>query len=176
MANISDLVPGPGERHVVFGGTRAGKSALQDWSIRSVQYHRPEAMQILVDTKPRFRAETEKGLRPGWRRNAAYRYGSWSKGPVLPNSVVVDIWNDKPFAGTFTKPGEIVILQSGEASDWRRMLQLLNAFVKANFHGRERRIIVDECLDFTSATRGELIRKMTCSIVPPALAANGTSA
>jgi hypothetical protein len=146
--HIRELVPDPGERHAIIGGTRAGKSALQDWSIREIQATRPQAMQILVDTKPRFRAETEKHLRPKWRRDASYRYSSWSKGPVVPNSVVVDIWDDKPFAGTFERPGEIVILQSGEADDWKRILALLDGFVKANLKGRERRIIVDEALDF----------------------------
>lgn len=146
--HISELVPQPGERHGIFGGTRAGKSGFQDWTMREIQASRPDAMQVLVDTKPRFRAETEKGLRPAWRRDAAHRYTSWAKGPVLPNSVAVDIWNDKPFAGTFQRPGEIVILQSGEVADWKRILVLLDAFVKANISGRERRIIVDECLDF----------------------------
>jgi hypothetical protein len=157
--HISDLVPQPGERHAVFGGTRAGKSGFQDWSLREIQASRPDAMQILIDTKPRFRAETEKGLRPQWRHDASHRYQSWAKGPVVPNSVVVDIWNDKPFAGTFQRPGEVVILQSGEAADWKRILTLLDAFVKANINGRERRIIVDECLDFMSVTPGLSIQR-----------------
>lgn len=167
MPHISDLVPEPGERHAIFGGTRAGKSAFQDWSLREIQATRPDAMQILVDTKPRFRAETEKGLRPNWRKSASHRYNDWSAGPVVPNSVAVDLWSDRPFAGTFSNPGEIVILQSGEEKDWRRILDLLDGFVKANVHGRERRLVVDECLDFTSATLGELIpRKMYFSVLP----------
>jgi hypothetical protein len=174
MAHISELVPGPGERHGLFGGTRAGKSAFQDWCLREVQRARPDAMQILVDTKPRFRAETEKGLRPGWRKNAAHRYSSWSAGPVVPNSVVVDLWSDKPFRGLFQTPGEIAILQSGEEADWKRMLQLLDGFVKANISGRERRMTVDECLDFTSGTRIPLIPRMTCFTVLRVPEGNGT--
>lgn len=173
--HIADLAPQPGERHAIFGGTRAGKSAFQDWSLRYIQHTRPEAMQVLVDTKPRFRAETEKGLRPKWRRDASHRYSDWSKGPIVPNSVVVDIWNDKPFAGTFQKPGEIVILQSGEESDWKRILALLDVFVKANVHGRERRLIVDECLDFTSAIHGVLTLKKMYSSARLVLAGSGIS-
>lgn len=173
--HISELIPGPGERHAVFGGTRAGKSAYQDFSMREVQDSRPDAMQILIDTKPRFRAESEKGLRPRWRHDASHRYQSWAKGPVVPNSVVVDIWDSKPFSGTFERPGEIVILQSGDAADWKRMLTLLDGFVKANINGRERRIIVDECLDFTRGTHGGLIPKMTFCYALLERAASGTS-
>lgn len=175
MPHIADLTPGPGERHGIFGGTRAGKSAFQDMSLRHIQATRPEAMQILVDTKPRFRAEYEKGLRPNWRKSAAHRYTDWSKGPIVPNSVVVDLRSDRPFAGTFNEPGEIVILQSGEGADWRRILELLDGFVKANVGGRERRIVVDECLDFTSAILGESTPRMTFSFAPLELEANGTS-
>lgn len=166
MPHISDLVPEPGERHAIFGGTRAGKSAFQDWSLREIQRTRPDAMQILVDTKPRFRAETQKGLRPNWRKSASHRYNDWSAGPIVPNSVVVDLWSDRPFSGTFSNPGEIVILQSGEEKDWRRILDLLDGFVKANVGGRERRLVVDECLDFTNATLGELIPRKMFSFVP----------
>lgn len=159
--HIDELAPDSGERHAIFGGTRSGKSSFQDWSLRSIQERRPEAMQILVDTKPRFRAETERGPFRRGRKNAAHRYSGWAKGPVVPNSVVVDLYDDKPFRSCFSRPGEIAILQSGEAADWKRMLMLLDGFVKANVGGRERRVIVDECLDFTREIPGALTRKTT---------------
>jgi hypothetical protein len=172
MPHISELTPEPGERAATFGGTRAGKSAFQEWSLRTVQEERPSAMQILVDTKPRFRAETVKGLRPTWRKDASKLYESWTSGPTIPNSVAIDLWSEKPFKGTFEKPGEIVILQSGEESDWKRMLQLLDGFVKANIKGRERRLIFDECLDFTRGTPTVLTPVTMSSIGRRALAAN----
>jgi len=157
--HISDLTPAEGEREGIFGGTRSGKSSYMDWQIREIQHSRPDAMQILVDSKPRYRAETVRGPFRKGRRNAAHLYTSWAKGPVLPNSVAIDLWDDKPFANLF-RPGEVVILQSGESADWKRMLALLDAFVRANFKGRERRVVVDECLDFTSAIPGGLTLKM----------------
>lgn len=162
--HIQELTPDEGERAATIGGTRSGKSSFQDWSLRHVQSARPDAMQILVDSKPRFRAETERGPLGRGRRNAAHRYTSWTKGPIVPNSVVVDIWDDNPFHGLFKRPGEIAILQSGETRDWKRMLELLQAFTKANVSGRERRVIVDECLDFTSATLGVSTRRTMFSI------------
>lgn len=104
-------------------------------------------MQILIDTKPRYRAETETFLYR-MRRNAAYRYVDWQKGPVIPNSVVVNLWDEHPFRGLWRKPGEIAIMQSGDEEDWRRMLVLLNEFVKKQVKDRERRIQVDEVMDF----------------------------
>jgi hypothetical protein len=146
--HIGELVPGPAERALVFGTSRAGKSSLMDFGVRHVQATRPNAMQLLVDTKPRFRAEQEPYLRGKMRRNAAHNYSGWSKGPVVPNSVVMDIHSDNPFAGMWKNPGEVVIMQSGESEDWRLMLRLLKKFVAANIGDRERRIIVDEALDF----------------------------
>lgn len=159
--HISDLTPDPGERYLVFGTSRAGKSALMDWHMRDVQEQRPDALTVLVDSKPRFRAEQEVGPF-GIRRSAEKRYASWAKGPVVPNSVVMDLGSDKPFAGMWKNPGEIVIMQSGEMSDWKRMLSLLGGFVNAHIKGRERLMIIDECLDFTVGTRGELIPRTTC--------------
>src|SRR5713226_8330643 len=164
-AHIGSLIPQPGERAAIFGGTRAGKSAFMEWSLREIQKQRPNAMQVLVDTKPRFRAETERGRFRRGRKSAAYRYETWTKGPVVPNSVVVDINDDHPFRDIWSNPGEVAVLQSGEADDWKRMLQLLDGFVKAQIKDRERRIIVDECLDFTSGTRSESITRTTCFTV-----------
>lgn len=178
--HISHLTPGKGERVITVGGTRAGKSALMEWTMRDVQRTRPDAMQILVDTKPRFRAETERGrfrgIR-GSRRDAAYRYANWTAGPVVPNSVVVDIWDDNPFKNIWyqDRPGEIAIMQGAEFEDWKRMLLLLRGFVNAQIKGRERRIVVDECLDFTSATHSESTQKTMYFIVPPARAESAVS-
>jgi hypothetical protein len=148
VTSYADLVPGPGKRRIVAGGTRAGKSAHQEWGMRYIQRDRPDCMQLLIDTKPRFRASTEPIVYPHWRKDAASRYSDWTAGPVVPNSVVVDLYSRHPFRGLWDKPGEIAIMQSGDETDWRRMLQLTRGFARANLGGRERRVIVDEVLDF----------------------------
>lgn len=119
-------------------------------------------MQILVDSKPRFRAETERSpINPTGkaRRSAAWRYSHWTKGPVVPNSVYVDIWSDHPFRGLWTRPGEIAIMQSGDAQDWRRMLELLMKFTHAHIGDRERHVTVDEILDFYGRTTHSINNK-----------------
>ncbi len=106
-------------------------------------------MVLLLDTKPRFRAERIAwGFRGRWRYRAEKLYEDWAKGPLLPNSVVVDLESDFPFRGVWREPGEIVILQSGEPSHRRHMLHVARQFLKQHTRGRERLLVVDEMLDF----------------------------
>lgn len=153
MTELSDLVQGPGERHIVYGGTRTGKSSFTDWGMRHIQEARPSCMQLVADTKPRFRAETI-AYGPGNRlRKSAEKagiYRSWAHGPVLPNSVKVPFESDHPFRGMWNeeKNGpEIVIMQSSNPDDWRRMVWLMHHFADAEVI-RERLVNIDEGLDF----------------------------
>src|ERR1043166_3473747 len=94
----SDLVQEPGERHIIYGGTRTGKSSFMDMSMRAIQMERPSAMLLVADTKPRFRAERQAyGPWNKLRKNAAPLYKGWAAGPVLPNSVAVNLDNPHPF-------------------------------------------------------------------------------
>lgn len=150
----------PGERHGLFGTTGSGKSCHLDWEMRWRSEHYPDVMQALVDSKPRFRAETERmPFNPRGRRNAAWRYTHWSKGPVLPNSVLVPLWDSHPFRGLWKRPGEIAVFQSGEIADWRRILILLKAFTQAHIGDRERHISIDEILDFYGRTTHSISNK-----------------
>lgn len=149
--HLSDIVPQPGERVITAGTSRTGKSSLMDFEAREIQHSRPTCMQLLIDTKPRFRAEKTRGRFSFKNRSSAAKlYESWAKGPVVPNSVVVPIWDDHPFRGLWNtdNPSEIAIMQSGDEQDWKRMLVLMEAFVKAQIKSRERRIVFDEVLDF----------------------------
>lgn len=147
---FEDLVQGPGERHIVYGGTRTGKSSFMDWSIRHIQKTRPEFMGIIADTKPRFRAETMAyGPNNAFRKDASKLYEGWAKGPVLPNSVVVNLDSHHPFRGLWVdkRPGEVAIMQSDEPKRWRQMIDLMQAFT-AKKTARERLLMVDEGMDF----------------------------
>jgi len=143
-----NLIPDPGEREIILGRSRSGKSTLVDCVLGTLRLLRPDAMIIIVDTKPRFRAETMRGLTPKSRKDASGLYQTWSKGPVVPFSVVMDLRSERPFQGLFEKPSEIAIMQSDDASDWRHMLVLIDAFVRAQVKGRERIVFIDEALDF----------------------------
>jgi hypothetical protein len=154
MADMDQIVQGPGERHMIYGGTRTGKSSLMDWSIRHIQKTRPDAMILIADTKPRFRASHVIDPRFSSRRKStveAKTYADWTAGPTLPNSVRVELGSTHPFRGLWDvkeHPGEVAIMQSDEPSDWKTMNELMHEFVHAQKSGRERLIVVDEGLDF----------------------------
>lgn len=156
MTTIDDLISQPGERHIVYGGTRTGKSSFMDWDMRYVQEHRCSCMQLVADTKPRFRAETVAyGPRGKYRKNAAKTgmYDHWASGPIVPNSVALDWSSEHPFRGMWDdknedRRGEIVIMQSDDSRYWRYMVELMHHFVAAMIKDRERRLVVDEALDF----------------------------
>lgn len=139
---------------MVYGGTRTGKSSFMDWSIRWIQRTRPDAMILIADTKPRFRAENLINPRSyAHRINAADKntYDSWAAGPILPNSVRVELSSAHPFRGLWNMkdhPGEVAIMQSDEPADWVRMNALMHAFVSKPIAKRERLLVVDEGLDF----------------------------
>lgn len=124
--------------------------------MRHIQRTRRECMMLLLDTKPRFRAENEQWHRLGgrWkygsRRPAHHRYTDWEAGPILPNSCVVDLHDPHPFRGlwdTDSYGNEIAIMQSEDPDDWRTMLKLTKDLVDKKVK-REKLIIVDEGLDF----------------------------
>ena len=149
--HISSLVPERGERVATFGGSRTGKSSFQDWEMRTIQDIRPTCAQLLLDSKPRYRAQTKvHPWFPKKRLDAKKLYESWAAGPTVPNSVHVNIWSDHPFRGLWQeeRPGEIAILQGETRTEHIRMLALAMAFVKAQWKNRERRMIFDETLDF----------------------------
>jgi hypothetical protein len=147
---FADLVQEPGERHIVYGGTRSGKSSLMDWSVRHIQETRPQFMGLIADTKPRFRAETiAYGPNNAFRKDASKLYTSWTKGPMLPNSVVVNLDSAHPFRGLWSekRPGEVAIMQSDEPRRWQQMIGLMGAFA-ARHTPTERLLVVDEAMDF----------------------------
>lgn len=152
MTDFDDLIPGRAERTLIYGGTRSGKSSIADILSRAMKEQRPDLMMLVFDTKPRFRAHyVAWGPNYRFRRKAQDLYKSWDAGPIYPNSVIMPLdidLTDKDCFKNFWKEGEIVILQSGDARDRPRMLEIARKFVNMNAGGRERCIWVNEGMDF----------------------------
>lgn len=152
MTEFTDILPKRAERTLIYGGTRSGKSSLADWMCRKIIEERPDAMIMCLDTKPRFRAQFE-AWGPGyrWRREAKKLYSSWEAGPTFPGSVVmpldIDLDSANPFRN-FWKPGEMVVLQSGDSRDRIQMLRIARKFVNMNPRRRERLLWINEGMDF----------------------------
>lgn len=117
---------------------------------------RPDCMILLADTKPRFRCErVTYGWQNKWRKDAAKLglYNHWAKGPVLPNSVKVDLHSEHPFRGLWNQkdyPGEIAVMQCSPTDilGLKKMILLMDHFTDRPIANRERLVVVDEGLDF----------------------------
>lgn len=149
--DIDEVSPGKGERVIVLGSSRSGKSVLADHMHMHIQKVRPSSEILLLDTKPRFRAEVER-VGPGMRyvRSAEHHYKTWEKGPVIPGSYRHDlaIKNLRPYWKD-DDPCRTVILQSER--DWERgeMLELADThWFEKRKKGADRILRVNEMLDF----------------------------
>lgn len=131
------------ERGFVVGGVGAGKSTLMEMLGREfvTHYHRLGARRLILDSKPRYRAEwTAQGI------SAKKRYKKWGHGQYVPGSVVVDDVRDLDLAwktGTRT-----VIVQCESSADIGRLVAAASSFLRSSRAGRPQLLQVDETLDF----------------------------
>lgn len=149
--DLEEIAPKKGQRALILGGSRSGKSVLMDMLIRYIVKVRPLVRGLLLDTKPRFRAELEK--RGPIVRDASRHYRDWEKGPVVPGSYRIDIHSDSPLKG-YWKPDDpcrIAIAQTEEESDRPLLLNIANQWYQARARGADRLFICDELLDFYHA-------------------------
>jgi hypothetical protein len=83
---ISALSLRRGERGFVLGGSRTGKTTLADRLGREFlnRYRASNARRLILDTKPRYRAQWEvSGV------SAAHRYRHWDHGQMIADSVAI---------------------------------------------------------------------------------------
>jgi energy-coupling factor transporter ATP-binding protein EcfA2 len=153
MPGISDITPKKGERALIIGGTRSGKSTLMDHFMRQMVKERPQIQLLLLDTKPRFRTEAERfGPRNRLGRESAKHYKDWESGPVIPYSLRVDIESDKPLAyywrdDTFRK-FRIAVAQTELTTKRGRLLEIADSWYNIRSRNADRVLAVDELLDF----------------------------
>lgn len=85
---MQDIVLRAGERGIILGMTRTGKSTLAEHLILGWRQQYPKSFTLIADTKPRFQAERELDGRPT-SVSGRYRRDDW--GEVIPNSVVLPL-------------------------------------------------------------------------------------
>jgi energy-coupling factor transporter ATP-binding protein EcfA2 len=131
------------ERGLLLGGTGSGKSTLADMLRRDFlhRYRLVGGRCLIVDTKPRYRAQ--------WQVNgvtAARRYKRWDHGPAVTGSYVVD---DVPDLKQAWKLGaRVVIVQCESKRDLARVIAVAQAFLDDSRAGRPQLIQWDEVSDF----------------------------
>lgn len=145
---------GEGDRGIIAGGTRAGKSALAGgakhipWSLSlladfATRY--PSGRILIADTKPRFRAEwTADGL------SASRLYKKWSYGPSIPGSIYVPPGDTLALDRAWRR-GRIAICQ-GTDEDARKIAYVMRAFTDTGTGKRPILLYVDEAMDFYGPT------------------------
>lgn len=126
----------------VVGGSQAGKSTLMEILGRDfvARYAHRGGRRLILDSKPRYRAEmTEQGV------SAARRYRKWDHGKAVPGSIVVDDPRKIKLAFDHT---DTVIMQCEDRTGIDRLLLGAREFLDASRRGRPQLLQVDETLDF----------------------------
>lgn len=131
------------ERGLIVGGTDAGKSFLADrLGADFVQRYRARGgRRMILDSKPRYRAQwTAQGL------PAARRYRRWDHGPVIADSVVVDDPRDLELA--WRTGARTVIVQCERRAETPRLLAAAAMFLDSSRANRPQLLQVDETGDY----------------------------
>jgi hypothetical protein len=149
--HIDQITPIKGKRVAIFGSSRTGKSVLADHIHFNIVKTRPQSQILLLDTKPRYRAELIR-YGPGGRfiKDADYLYKDWEKGPYIPGSYHHDInSNDLSPYWRPKDPCRTVILQTDRDHERARLLEISDEqwFEKRIPHA-DRVLRVNEMLDF----------------------------
>lgn len=134
------------ERGFLAGGTESGKSTLADLIGEEfvARYAAKKARRLILDSKPRYRAEwTVRGT------SAKRRYKKWDHGEAPKGSVVID--DPKDLAGAFDLDYRTVIIQGESGSDIPRLTQAADYFLRSSRAGRPQLLQVDETMDYFHA-------------------------
>lgn len=149
---LADISLRDRERGFVVGGVDAGKSTLADLLGAEFvhRYRARHARRLILDSKPRYRAEwTASGV------SAKSRYRRWSHGKAIPGSVVVD--SPAELASAWKMGATTAIAQCESASELPRLVATARAFLVDSRASRPQLCQVDETLDFfhgNGAARG----------------------
>ncbi len=139
----ADLVIKPRERALIVGGTGAGKSTLEGRMIGAVRQREPQSQHLILDSKPRFRAEwTLPGI--------VARYPGMDHGEKIAGSVIVHEPEDLNVA--WRRDYQIAIAQIDPVeSTPLRLSWIAQEFFNSARAKIPRYLWVDEGLDFYTA-------------------------
>lgn len=132
------------ERGFLVGGTDTGKSTLAEALVVDFYLRYPSARILILDSKPRFKAE-----RDHHGRSAKRRYRHQSHGPVVPGSITVSTPDQLDTAWTIG--ARIVIAQGAGSRDVPALLSCAHRFLDTSRANRPQLLVVDETMDFFSA-------------------------
>lgn len=141
---LSDISLEVGERGLILGMTRVGKSTLAAVLIEYWTNKYKKARTIILDSKPRFRAQWQLNGLP-----AAPLYRNWDWGEVIPGSVVIPLRNPRAELKQAWKLGfRIVIAQIHTRSHIKKLDETLKVGYEDRKKGNPLFFYVDELNNF----------------------------
>lgn len=131
------------DRAICIGGAGSGKSTLADelgadWDAR---YEGVDGSRLLLDVKPRYRAEH---LASG--TSAARKYKRWAHGAPVARSMLVDTPEDLDLA--WRTNHRVAVAQGDSDADIPRLLAIAERYLKDARASRPQLLHVDEMLYF----------------------------
>lgn len=134
------------ERGFIAGGTGAGKTFLAELTVQGFvdEYRKDNAMCLILDSKPRFRARwLETGI------SAARLYRKWDHGKPLRDSYLVNINDPKAsLRASYTLGARIFIATASRAAEFGLLLQTAERFFEDARARQPRLLYIDEFMDF----------------------------
>lgn len=131
-------------RGLCVGSTGTGKTTLSEALIRQFQRDNPRARVLIIDSKPRFRAEWElAGI------TARSRYRKWGYGEYWPGSVRLPL--DRPereLKAAWAAKYQTVIAQVDRLADLDLLRWSIDAFYEKEGAAIPRLLYIDEVADF----------------------------
>ncbi len=143
--DINSLALSPASRSLLVGTTGSGKSTLAETLLPLFQRQHPNARILILDSKPRFRAEWEiRGTK------AAGRYKKWGYGAPYPGSFRLPLAGNlkAEMDAVWSAGGHVAIAQVEHMDAWPVLSQALDVFYEAYGAKITRFVYVDELMDF----------------------------
>lgn len=141
---MQDIMLLPGERGLILGMTREGKSTLAEVQIDNWYTNYDDADILILDSKPRFRAAMQLNGLP-----AKMLYRNWDYGTEVPNSVVIPLRNiDQEIKHAWSLGYRIIIAQIPKRSEIPKLDYAIHSAYNNRRKGRKLFIYVDELNNF----------------------------
>lgn len=151
--SAEDIELEAGDRAILVGASRSGKSTLAEWLLRRFRERYPEARLAVFDTKPRWRATR---LVDGTNSRKLYR--ALAKGDTIPDSISCSRLKDWGLAwDRDNNPTQTVIFQrmdDEQENNIRFQVACANLLFRTQRANRPTLAYFDEGMDFYNATSG----------------------
>jgi energy-coupling factor transporter ATP-binding protein EcfA2 len=129
------------ERTFLLGGTGSGKTTLEEMLIADFYNRYPTSRTLILDSKPRFRAE--------WFTNGLSckrLFKHWKPGPTLPGSVLIR--QASQLKDAWSLGARIVVAQCERTAERAALVDCAEEFFNKARHSRPQLLCVDETADF----------------------------